>query len=117
MRKKNADRLDYALAFKALSNENRLKVFQIIRKGHVHSADCCYPNRPDDTPEESVCVCEILEKVDISAPTLSHHLKELRYAGLVDVLNRGQWSYYTVSRGVLENLADFFAEVEPAVKR
>jgi len=112
MKQKITGKIDYALVFKALSNENRLKVFQIIRRGHDGSLECRNPNRPDDIPGEAVCVCEILDKMDVTAPTLSHHLKELRFAGLVDVFNRGQWSYYIVREGILEKIADFFMESE-----
>ena len=108
---------NFAELFKALSNENRLMVFEIIRQGHQDNVQCRNENKPDDIPENSVCVCEILEQMDVSAPTLSHHLKELRLAGLVDVHNRGQWSYYNVREGVLENLAEYFTGAGLAIKR
>ncbi len=103
------NRIEYAEAFKALSNPSRLRIFEIIRAGHKDSGrrrQC----RPDDVPPESVCVCEINEKMKIGAPTISHHLKELRNAGLVDVLRRGQWSYYTVSKDALCDLNEFFKD-------
>src|SRR5215212_2330354 len=43
-----------------------------------------------------VCVCELEPLFDISQPTLSHHLKRLREAGIVGVERRGLWSYYYV---------------------
>jgi ArsR family transcriptional regulator len=43
-----------------------------------------------------VCVCELLPLFDVSQPTVSHHLKVLREAGLVDVERRGLWAYYYV---------------------
>ncbi len=97
----------YAEAFRALSNPSRLRIFETIRAGHkaAKSPKRC---RPDDVPTDSVCVCEINEKMKIGAPTISHHLKELRNAGLVDVLHRGQWSYYTVSKGALSDLKKYF---------
>ncbi|MFC1474905.1 ArsR/SmtB family transcription factor [bacterium] len=101
---------EFSRIFKALSNGNRLRVFRLIRAGHEDTETCINPNRPADIPGESVCVCEILEQMDITAPTLSHHLKELRNAGLVDVYNRGQWSYYTVRHDVLNTLEKFFNE-------
>jgi len=114
--KRNAE-MNFAAVFKALSNENRLKAFDIIRRGHGKVVHCRNENRPDDIPEDAVCVCEILEQMDVAAPTLSHHLKELRIAGLVDVFNREQWSYYTVREGVLEKLADYFTGVKLVSKR
>lgn len=109
--------VNFADMFKALSHENRLKVFEIIRQGHKSALQCRNENRPDDIPEDSVCVCEILEQMEVSAPTLSHHLKELRIAGLVDVFNRGQWSYYIVHDGVMETLADYFMSHDLASSR
>jgi ArsR family transcriptional regulator len=43
-----------------------------------------------------VCVCELTPLFDVSQPTVSHHLKVLRDAGLVDVERRGLWSFYYV---------------------
>jgi ArsR family transcriptional regulator len=43
-----------------------------------------------------VCVCELTPLFDVSQPTVSHHLKVLREAGLVDVERRGLWSFYYV---------------------
>jgi ArsR family transcriptional regulator len=114
--KRNAE-MDFVVVFKSLSNENRLKAFDIIRRGHGKVVHCRNENRPGDIPEDAVCVCEILEQMDVSAPTLSHHLKELRIAELVDVYNRGQWSYYNVREGVLENLAEYFTGAGLAIKR
>ena len=51
-----------------------------------------------------VCVCELLPLFDISQPTLSHHLKKLREAGLVDSEKLGLWSYYYVKPDALEVL-------------
>jgi DNA-binding transcriptional ArsR family regulator len=95
-------------AFKALSNANRLKVFEIIRAGCGCTDLCRTAERPGDIPRDSVCVCEILTLMDVTGPTLSHHLKELRNAGLVDVFQRGQWAYYAVRPGALDALADYF---------
>src|SRR5436190_22857967 len=41
-----------------------------------------------------VCVCDLNEAFDLSQPTISHHLRILREAGLVDVTRRGTWAYY-----------------------
>ena len=50
-------------------------------------------------------MCELMPLFDIAQPTLSHHLKKLRDAGLVDVERRGQWAYYYVNPGALDPLA------------
>lgn len=52
-----------------------------------------------------VCVCDLQTLFEISQPTLSHHLKKLRDAGLVGVERRGQWAYYYVAPGALEPLS------------
>src|SRR3954463_5007638 len=51
-----------------------------------------------------VCVCELVPLFDISQPTLSHHLKKLRDAGIVDSERRGLWAYYYVIPEALQEL-------------
>ncbi len=51
-----------------------------------------------------VCVCDLQALFAISQPTLSHHLKKLREAGLVGVVRREQWAYYYVLPDKLEAL-------------
>jgi ArsR family transcriptional regulator len=52
-----------------------------------------------------VCVCDLVETFDLSQPTISHHLKVLREAGLVDARRRGTWAYYRVVPEAMEGLA------------
>jgi ArsR family transcriptional regulator, arsenate/arsenite/antimonite-responsive transcriptional repressor len=52
-----------------------------------------------------VCVCELVPLFEISQPTLSHHLKVLREAGLVDSERRGLWAYYYVLPDALKELS------------
>jgi len=52
-----------------------------------------------------VCVCELTSAFDLSQPTISHHLKLLRQAGLIDCERRGTWVCYWVPPGVLDKLA------------
>jgi ArsR family transcriptional regulator len=52
-----------------------------------------------------VCVCELVPLFDVSQPTLSHHLKKLREAGIVDSERRGLWAYYYVVPDSLEEIA------------
>jgi ArsR family transcriptional regulator len=51
-----------------------------------------------------VCVCELTPLFDVGQPTVSHHLKVLRHAGLVDSERRGLWAYYYVVPDALEEL-------------
>ena len=52
-----------------------------------------------------VCVCELVPLFDLSQPTVSHHLKVLREAGLVGSERRGLWAYYYVIPEALEELS------------
>ncbi|MFF7472678.1 metalloregulator ArsR/SmtB family transcription factor [Streptomyces sp. NPDC008092] len=54
-----------------------------------------------------VCVCELTPAFDLSQPTISHHLKLLRQAGLIDCERRGTWVYYWVLPPALDRLAVF----------
>jgi ArsR family transcriptional regulator, arsenate/arsenite/antimonite-responsive transcriptional repressor len=56
-----------------------------------------------------VCVCELVPLFDLSQPTVSHHLKVLREAGLVDSERRGLWAYYYVIPEALEELATWLS--------
>lgn len=53
---------------------------------------------------EEVCVCDLEQAVPVKQPTVSHHLRLLREAGLVTSEKRGQWSYYRVERPALTAL-------------
>lgn len=61
-----------------------------------------------------VCVCELTPAFDLSQPTISHHLKLLRQADLIDCERRGTWVYYWVLPGVLDKLAAFLTTAQPA---
>jgi ArsR family transcriptional regulator len=51
-----------------------------------------------------VCVCDLEAAVPVKQPTVSHHLKVLRMAGLVTTEKRGLWAYYTIQREAVERL-------------
>jgi ArsR family transcriptional regulator, arsenate/arsenite/antimonite-responsive transcriptional repressor len=73
---------------KALSDPVRLQLVDVLRK---HAG--------------KVCVSELVPLFDLSQPTVSHHLKVLRAAGLVDSERRGLWAYYYVIPDALEELS------------
>lgn len=52
-----------------------------------------------------VCVCDLVEEFDLSQPTISHHLRLLRQAGLVEAERRGTWAYYRLNRQAVADLA------------
>ncbi|HEV8248495.1 MAG TPA: metalloregulator ArsR/SmtB family transcription factor [Gaiellaceae bacterium] len=51
-----------------------------------------------------VCVCELVDEFDLSQPTISHHLRLLRQAGLVDSERRGTWAYYRLVPASIDEL-------------
>ena len=73
---------------KALGDPIRLQLVDVLRK---HAG--------------KVCVCELVPLFDLSQPTVSHHLKVLRDAGLVDSERRGLWAYYYVTPDALKELS------------
>ena len=72
---------------KALGDPSRLQLVDVLRK---HAG--------------KVCVCELTPLFDVGQPTVSHHLKVLRDAGVVDSERRGLWAYYYVVPEALEEL-------------
>lgn len=92
-----------AQIFKALSDTNRLAIFQTIREGF----ECCTV-LPDGSLERSGnTVSEIAAQFDLSLSTVSHHLKELRTAGLIVCERRGQRVYCRPDDGVLAKIEEF----------
>ncbi len=76
-----------AAVAKALGDPVRLTLLDVLRK---HAG--------------KVCVCELVPLFNLSQPTISHHLKVLRAAGLVDSERQGLWAYYYVIPGHLQEL-------------
>jgi len=84
---------------KALSNENRLAIFEYLRRQDL---SC-------DGPEGGHSVGDIAQQYDLALSTISHHLKELKEAGLIKCEQRGQHIYCTVNREKVEELRKFFS--------
>ena len=57
------------------------------------------------TSDEPVCVCELIEPLGLTQPTVSHHLKKLTEIGLLDREQRGKWAYFSLNAAALEQLA------------
>jgi ArsR family transcriptional regulator len=74
---------------KALSDPVRLRLLSVVASHRGGEA----------------CVCDISEGIDVSQPTISHHLKVLRTAGLLDSERRGSWVYYRVIPEALQQLS------------
>ncbi|OBJ69221.1 ArsR/SmtB family transcription factor [Mycobacterium colombiense] len=80
---------ELAAMFKALSDPVRLRLLSLVASH----------------PGGQACVCEISQTFDVSQPTISHHLKTLRSAGLLDCERRGTWVYYWVVPAALQQLS------------
>ncbi len=61
--------------------------------------------------EDEVCVCEFTDALPLNQPTVSHHLRILREAGLVTCERRGTWVYYRLANDANARLADALANV------
>jgi ArsR family transcriptional regulator len=57
------------------------------------------------TSNEPVCACELYEPLGLAQPTVSHHLRKLVDAGLLDREQRGKWAYFSLKRDAVETLA------------
>jgi ArsR family transcriptional regulator, arsenate/arsenite/antimonite-responsive transcriptional repressor len=77
-----------ARRFKALADPHRVKIVNLLA------------NSPGP-----VCVCEFTGPLELSQPTVSHHLKKLVQAGLLEREQRGTWAYYRLDRDALGRLA------------
>ena len=82
-----------ARAFKALGDENRLRIARIVAE------------RGD------VCACRLLDELDMTQPTLSHHMKLLRDCGVVKARKEGRWMLYSLNREVAGALATLLEEL------
>ncbi|MFL6072548.1 MAG: ArsR/SmtB family transcription factor [Mycobacteriales bacterium] len=80
--------VELARAFKAIGDPVRLQLLSMIASA----------------TEGEACVCDLTPAFDLSGPTISHHLKVLREAGLIDCERRGTWVYYWIIPGKLQAL-------------
>ena len=81
-----AERL--ATALKALADPQRLRIISLIQA----------------QPAKEVCVCNLTEPLGLTQPTVSHHMKVLREAGLVEREQRGSWAYFRIAKPQLAAL-------------
>lgn len=84
----DAERLAHTM--KALADPTRLRLLSIVAASDGAQA----------------CVCDLIEPVGLSQPTVSHHLKVLADAGFLTRSKRGTWAYYALVPGALERISD-----------
>jgi ArsR family transcriptional regulator, arsenate/arsenite/antimonite-responsive transcriptional repressor len=77
-----------AALFKALGDPARVRLVNILA-----------------TSGDPVCVCDLTAQLELSQPTVSHHLKKLLTAGLVERERRGLWAYYSINPDAMVRLA------------
>jgi len=83
---------EYAQFFKVLSDPNRLMIVDMLSCGEL-------------------CACVILEKFNITQPTLSHHMKSLCDCSLVNGRREGKWTYYSLNGDAVGRLRSFLEQV------
>ncbi|MCT4565134.1 MAG: metalloregulator ArsR/SmtB family transcription factor [Maledivibacter sp.] len=74
--------------FKALSDNNRLLIIEMLSCGEL-------------------CACDIMEGLELTQPTISHHMKILQHAGLVKSKKNGKWTIYSLNKNKFTDLSDF----------
>ena len=72
------DKMKTALIFKAFCDENRIRILKMLRSGEK-------------------CACKLLEELNVTQPTLSHHMKILCASGVVVGRKEGKWMHYSIS--------------------
>jgi ArsR family transcriptional regulator, arsenate/arsenite/antimonite-responsive transcriptional repressor len=93
IRRADRDRAgNVAAAARALADPIRVEILDLLREAGG-----------------PVCQCELQPLFEISQPTLSHHLKKLRDAGLIEVERRGKWAYYSTDDRALEVLRSWLS--------
>ena len=81
-----------AKVFKAFCDENRLMILEMLQSGEK-------------------CACHLLDNLNISQSTLSHHMKVLIECGLVEARKCGTWSYYKISNESAKELIKFIKSI------
>ena len=92
---------EIAVKLKALADPVRLRLFSSVAS-HISG---------------EACVCDISAGIDVSQPTISHHLKVLREAGLLFSERRGSWVYYRVVPEALQQLSELLGAPSMAGSR
>ena len=91
------DEKKMALIFKAFCDENRIRILKMLRSGEK-------------------CACKMLDELNVTQPTLSHHMKILCDSGIVLGRKEGKWMYYSISSDGAKVAEDCIKELTSAPK-
>ncbi|SDB45784.1 metalloregulator ArsR/SmtB family transcription factor [Butyrivibrio sp. INlla16] len=83
---------EVSLICKAMSDENRLKIIEMLTKGEK-------------------CGCDLLDKLQVTQPTLSHHMKVLSDCGLVESRKDGKWSHYSINCDMFSDFKEYITAI------
>ncbi len=87
------DEKKIALIFKAFCDENRIRILNLLKTGEK-------------------CACKLLEKINITQPTLSHHMKILCDSGIVVGHKDGKWMHYSISQAGIEKAQEYLTALK-----
>lgn len=83
---------DIASLLKAVADPTRLQILALIRQGENSQA----------------CTCDLTGPLNLSQPTISHHMKKLTEVGLLEAERRGTWVYYRINKTIWNQIAKLF---------
>lgn len=84
--------METAEIFKAFCDENRIRILEMLQTGEK-------------------CGCKLLEELNVTQPTLSHHMKILCDVGIVDSRKEGKWTHYRISKEGRGNIINLLEEI------
>lgn len=77
---------------KALSDNNRLFILEMLSCGEV-------------------CACDIMHKLELTQPTISHHMKILEQSNLINSNKKGKWVFYSINQSTIFEIKDFLSKL------
>jgi ArsR family transcriptional regulator len=96
--------LEIVTVCKALGDPTRLKILELLK---ARGQSCC---QLISRNEKGLCACDIERAVGLSQAAISHHMGQLRHAGLVNAEKRGRWIYYSRNEPAIAALGGMLAK-------